>query len=553
MIGSPSLNYASDRLQDLKDSYEKAVKTKFEFRYLDPEYYEPKKEKKAPTHDEDRELRIAEALGRTARSLNLPASSVFTREQLLQRREDFNTKLYHALNASISHVSDYLDQALKEDSLEWIQQHSYCFVEPGVRQPLEGVTFHSIEEGEDGTPNIRICTNAQLYEITRQKLCLQLTYFWSIVVFWKKSIFPNDNVQSYSSFSAHALKNQIGHLLNKSKKDFQAIPIDKENKEIDHYPLAIIDILENINKALPVEIQHIVKVGKTHSSRVVDSKIKHDTKLIEEKQKIYEKTYREFFSKYEIVDKHITTLMYEPFKAIHSKPFLSNFQVFYEKFRNYRFPSAYGNIKFFHSPLNFQKLMPEIIWDTILGKETPLSEQCLSGPSGSSGSITTAPHELKENAKSEEKGKEEAREEPETEAITYGEDYWRGEHEKHQERKKAASLIVTTPQAQVSEYEKNLYDFLRDRIYKYEPIKVREIKKELRDLKFKVTSNQSGNGSVHYVSPSEDNPIFGNDENYAGAYFNVHLPHSDGEIIPRDYFKYMKSGFSNVFGLRINP
>jgi hypothetical protein len=549
MIGSPSLNYASDRLQDLKDSYEKAVKSESDSSYIkfeDEITSEPKK----TSPNEARELRIAEALERTARSLNWPASSIFNREQLHKRNEDFNTKLYHALNASISHISDYLDQALKDDSLEWIQQHTYCFAEPGVRYPLEGVTFHSVEEGGGGIPTIRVCANTQMYEITRQKLCLQLTYLWSIVVFWKKSIFPNDNVQSYSSFNAHALKNQIAHLLHKSKKDFHAIPIDKENKKIDHYPLAIIDILENINKALPVEIQHIVKVGKAHSSRVVDSKIKHDTKLIEEKQKIYDKTYSEFFSKYEILDKHITTLMYEPFKAIHSKPFLSNFQVFYEKFRNYRFPGAYGNIKFFHSPLNFQKLMPEIIWDTISGKETPLSEPCLSGPSGSSGIITTVPHEIKEKGKSEEK--EEAEEEPETEAITYGEEYWRGEHEKHQERKKAASLTVTTPDAQVSEYEKNLYDFLRCRIYKYEPIKVREIKKELRDLKFKVTPNQSGNGSVHYVSASEDNPIFGNDENYAGAYFNVHLPHSDGEIIPRDYFNYMKSGFSNVFGLRIN-
>jgi hypothetical protein len=50
-------------------------------------------------------------------------NSILTQDQLTQRNEALNTQLYHALNASISHISDYLDQVQNDESLEWAQQH----------------------------------------------------------------------------------------------------------------------------------------------------------------------------------------------------------------------------------------------------------------------------------------------------------------------------------------------------------------------------------------------------------------------------------------------
>ena len=61
--------------------------------------------------------------------------------------------------------------------------------------------------------------------------------------------------------------------------------------------------------------------------------------------------------------------------------------------------------------------------------------------------------------------------------------------------------------------------------------------------------NSSGKGSLYYIAPTNDNPLFADHPYYSGAYFNVHLPHLDKEIIPHDYYEFMRSGFSNVFGL----
>ena len=100
----------------------------------------------------------------------------------------------------------------------------------------------------------------------------------------------------------------------------------------------------------------------------------------------------------------------------------------------------------------------------------------------------------------------------------------------------------------LSLYEHELYDYLNEKIYKYVRRTSREFIRELKDLKFKVVPNNSGKGSVHYVYPAENNPIFGLNPNYAEAYFNLHLPHDDGDIIPPGYFDFAQSGFGNVFG-----
>jgi hypothetical protein len=65
-----------------------------------------------------------------------------------------------------------------------------------------------------------------------------------------------------------------------------------------------------------------------------------------------------------------------------------------------------------------------------------------------------------------------------------------------------------------------------------------------------VVANSSGKGSLHYVYPTEDNPLFGSNPNYAEAYFNLHLPNKS-EIVPNGYFDYAQSVFGRVFGLTL--
>ena len=135
------------------------------------------------------------------------------------------------------------------------------------------------------------------------------------------------------------------------------------------------------------------------------------------------------------------------------------------------------------------------------------------------------------------------------ETIIYDSSYWQEQNRYHTERKKDALKVISEESVELTSYEVQLYTYLNENIYKYVRRKGREFIQELRDLKFKVVPNNAGKGSLHYVYPTEDNPLFGMDLNYTEAYFNIHLPHNDGDIVPSAYFDFAKSGFGNVFGL----
>jgi len=560
IIDSVSLAHASDRPEDVAASYALAMERAHEediptFGYTpdEPEGGKPEGNgRRQPSVS--RELRLANAVERASTSLGIPSSHVFIREQLLEKQEKFNTNLYHALNAAICHISDYLDLAQNDESLKWTREHTYCFQQPGIRYPIEGFTPRSIQEVEGGSLTVVMCANAQMYEITRQRLCLDLTCLWNILVFWKKSIFPNDTIQSYSAFSAHALKEQILHHLQMRRDNFDKMPIDTKT-DMDHYPLAIIDMLEKITGALPVEIQHILTTKATSSS--IKSKIKYDSQIITQKEGIFNKAYEGFLSKHRTVDIHFAALMHDPAKATTSQPFIRNFKKFYQEFQSYRFPTTVGKMGFCHL-LNFEKLLPGLTlypsWETPFEEEEkkdllpPESQHALSSISMSSSMALS----MASAAEVQIPSVGDHEEEPET--VIYDEGYWKEEHRRHQERKKAAaaSLVYASSPAKaaVDDYQGNLNAFLCDSIHTYNRMTTRQLREKLKEVRFQVTQNRSGNGSVHYISPTEDNPLFGTDENYAGAYFNVHLPHNDGDIIPHDYFRYIKSGFANVFGLR---
>ena len=203
ILTSMPFAYASDRWENVETSYKKAIQqfdSEYEFKYevksdegsnivpdVDPSQFQfgylwGKKKTEAKPNlnlNEIRDLRLASAVERVRQGLGIDANSVFTSKQLREKQEAFNTKLYHALNASISQISGYLGQAQNDSSLEWTQQHSYCFREPGVRYPIEGATLHSIVEDAKGDiPSKIYCMNSQMYEIKRQKVCLEFAYLY---------------------------------------------------------------------------------------------------------------------------------------------------------------------------------------------------------------------------------------------------------------------------------------------------------------------------------------------------------------------------------------
>jgi hypothetical protein len=90
---------------------------------------------------------------------------------------------------------------------------------------------------------------------------------------------------------------------------------------------------------------------------------------------------------------------------------------------------------------------------------------------------------------------------------------------------------------------------LKENIFKINThLKVEKLKTDLKKLYFNIVVNKKGNGSVHYVRADQLNPWFGMDIDYQEAYFNVHLPHQN-VVIPPPYFRYLKSGFENIFHL----
>ena len=150
----------------------------------------------------------------------------------------------------------------------------------------------------------------------------------------------------------------------------------------------------------------------------------------------------------------------------------------------------------------------------------------------------------------EEKSQEDQQESfPEVEEQTvYGDDYWGQEHERHQALKKMDRHERQEPKAQKARkaerllYEDDLKAFLRM------PVKKRELIQGLAQRGFITEPNHVGNGSSHTVRAAPHHPFFGQNTEYASAYFNLHLP-TDDIIMPYGYYRHLKSGLRNIFGV----
>lgn len=330
--------------------------------------------------------------------------------------------------------------------------------------------------------------------------------------------------------------------------------IEKDNPE--HYAFTVVDMLSSISDAMPKEVIHMVRISNNTKNSSMDTKIERNKKVIHQKQEVFTKCYFEFMEKVVFLNKCLGMLQQDPIKMIQNEFFKSNLQVLYGDFLKFNFPSERKRIVFNNDTLDIEKLMPgltevqsqftttkaETDERAALDKPRSSSKKVETVSSGSEAKSSNSAHKTKSTPKKEEKGEE----------NIYDKVYWQELHRFHQERKRSASAYcedIDTEETKLSPYETELFSYISKYIYSYTRKKARIIIKELEGLKFEVVANKSGKGSLHYVRPTEDNPLFGNDLDYAEAYFNIHLPHNDSEIVPEAYFRFLQSGFSNVFGL----
>lgn len=138
--------------------------------------------------------------------------------------------------------------------------------------------------------------------------------------------------------------------------------------------------------------------------------------------------------------------------------------------------------------------------------------------------------------------------ESEEEDFIFDSCYFKLIHQYHQNQK-SQNITRKSSMKKLSEYEKNLYKYLMDNIFRPKHRSPWDtLVSNLTEYGFKGKPNTSGNGSTWEFSVTEKNELFFTNPDYKGATFNVHEFKGNEPINPK-YLKFFQSGFSNVFGL----
>jgi hypothetical protein len=583
---------ASERPEDVIASFEKMMKRPGirSASYL-ANYDEGSTAEDRPLSSQsDPAERVNSNLERASLALGLDRSSIMTREDFLEKNKQFNSTLFHALNAAIFLVSQDLDMAKNDLNFKWTAEHCGIFLEGGQKLPLSDGMYGIYLGSEKDTPNFGFVQIHQLYEIKRQEICFDLSMVWALLVFWKKNIFPNDHFNSYGDNRAHALADQIKDMYTLRERGLQGIPPAFRST---HYAVSVVNVLGKIHDALPQQHRHMVgietmKKGKKASRDKVAKKIEETKRNVDQWKGKYAEPYKNFIKYGRSVASLLGALGKNPF-SIHNRPDLVGEIIsMYKKALNaFNFPTPFGprRLKLIVSPLDFSRLLPGIhdlssILETDEGDHgsaslppipaatattpvvhppavTPPSAAAAAAASSSSSTPSIedigVTHEDRATEFSiitpskESSGEAGVVSDP-TDSVISDDSYWQNEHRRHQERKRTHSDAI--PAKIVTPYERDLFTFLKESIFhgnkgKFKP---RELRLHLTRFKFSMEPNRLGNGSSCTVRPTAENPLFGADQDYFEAFFNVHLP-AEGDHIPHDYFSYLKSGFINVFGL----
>lgn len=536
-MSSLSLSHASDRLEDVEKSFQAAIRC---------------------TGKTNKESKIKfSVLAEEIEKLEIDKKLFISREEFFKKNQEFNSKLFHSLTASIVTLSDYIKKFSQDESLEETYKHAFLYYkESGKKIPLQGVTPVPPPPGE--SPNtLWFGSNKQIYEVTRQKICFELNCLWRLFAFWKKAIFPLDTLTSYDAIHAHAMVRQVSYSF-KDKSEFIKTLLKFIGKNPENYALVICDLLSTIKDSLPREIYCQVSVSEFSHSRC-NEKINKSQEAIQDKAQGFNNLYTNFMGISSAINGCLDTIISDPFNVSRRPSFRKHLETLSEDFLSFRFFAGKKSVQFFDKILDIEKLFPpevEQIRIDLLShgsQKTNQSEPSIAPKSNFSSEKTknsTKEQDTEKTLSSSLVSENDS--DSEDEEVLYDSAYWEAQNKIHHLRKQLVSKSLENSCPVLSHYQRELYTYLKDNIYKYSKRNSQKLKEELKKLKFSVEINRQGKGSMHYVFPTEDNPLFGNDKNYAEAYFNVHLPHNKSDIIPSAYFNYFQSGFAKVFGLTLD-
>ena len=501
-------------------------------------------------------------------------------EMFRDEREKCNDHLIHVLNAGISMLSDYLHQSQNDDDLNWTYS-IFPILKNGQAMPLDG--YEEIK-----LTGSLVCSvpNTWLCQINRQRNSLDLNTLLGLMVFWKKTIFSTDRSQSYCESNALALKLQIAKQLENRKKTFYE-NIDNGLSDFG-YRESIISILEDLSDTIPNQ--------KTVCSRkTIDLKrkeISKDEEIIK-KMNIYNNYWSELNITFLELSRKLIYIYHNPqILLMDTSKILIDSLSIYQKYIKLIYKNGKNNytgdvldlnkllnIENFNTNIPFLeetnlnqdiellKERPVVIKEETVVDEGKIFSLHVSYPEISkyiyNNIIIHLDKEYLYSLASTNKyyynfcSTISFSERDET---IYDDMYWKSENAFYQQIKNninsTCSNSMSTKNDNITNYEINLFTFLKDNIFKINiHIKKKDLMKKLSKLSFDVEVNKNGKGSLHYVLPKSNNPLFGNHKGDPEIYFltnrpyfNIHLPHRN-EVIPTGYFLYIQSGFKNVFGL----
>jgi hypothetical protein len=526
-------------------------------------------------------------------------------EKFRADREKRNDRLLHVFNAGISMLSDYLYQAQNDDNLQWTNSIFPLGKKNGQDIPLDGYKDITLSNSvKYNIPNTWYC------EINRQRNCLDLNHLLGLMNFWKKTIFSAETSQSYRENNALALKFQISEQIERRMEQFN----QSRNRGLSDfgYRESIISILEDISDAIPHQMTGFItnasKFRKAHDDKTNEI-IKIANEFLELSTKIM---YIYLDPNLLITDHNLLKNFTDSYTSYLNKISKIGKIQFRPHIIDYKkiFSTEGFSLKLSLDSLNalvnhyieiLEEQCPGVREeDRILTEGKEPSSQ-MSSTETSIEPLKELPLVLKEDDKTLIEGalfslhisfpnisrniynviiRFLTNEDFHTfsctnkyfyrycseilnireRQIVYDDKYWLSENERHNKRKNNVidTSIIDTPNQNVAltSYELDLFSFLKNDIFKVN----RHLKKDLfmsrlSKLFFDVEVNKKGKGSLHYVLPKPNNPLFGKHKDESEyhfranrIYFNIHLPHHN-EAIPPSYFLYIQSGFQNVFNL----
>lgn len=419
--------------------------------------------------------------------------------------------IYDALNNALNMINSHIDEV---GCVEFIYQKYPLKKNDGSVLDLDAHFKITQNNREIELPS------RYLYEINRHKKYVKLLHYRSLFLYLKKIIFPNNN------------REKMDYVLAKSLRSL----IFKAKDGAGYFESSITHLLDDVRNSVGKRI--VLDKPSLLSERLTPKKLDEEMEAMG--KKLRGNALKIFNSLSEMLDKNnciiqnlikieknILSASNSSLEAIFSK-LNSSYKAMETLYLNARV----GKIRLVNQLIRFT---PDDI-PLLFQEQKPtynLSESDITRP--------------EENIINETDSIEE-------EIFNYSiDEFFKEEHERHQKRK--SLLLKSENQNKITEFEE-YENFLKEILSGYilnKTIKMnqKKFKEYLKEIGFLLEQNKSGNGSAYYIRPEENNMLFGKGSDYETAFFCVHMPHKQSRVIPYNTYRYIKSGFSNVFGVSL--